>query len=133
MHFFFNGSSSPFKGQASYSVRNHFSQTVGLLGQVISPSQGRYLNTGQHKQNKRTQTSMPRVGFEPTIPASERVKTIHALDRATTVTGLYIHTWVNLTVDKVKIKFIAFIYCLLNDAVSISDYARWKGSVIVER
>jgi hypothetical protein len=29
--------------------RNNFSQTVGLLGRVISPSQGRYLNTGQHK------------------------------------------------------------------------------------
>jgi hypothetical protein len=29
--------------------RNHFSQTVGLLGWVISPSQGLYLNTGQHK------------------------------------------------------------------------------------
>jgi hypothetical protein len=33
----------------------------------ISPSQGRYLHTGQHKQNKHTQTSMPPVGFEPTI------------------------------------------------------------------
>jgi hypothetical protein len=42
--------------------RNHFSQTVGFLGRVISPSQGRYLNTGQHKQriNAYThQTSMP--------------------------------------------------------------------------
>jgi hypothetical protein len=29
--------------------RNHFSQTVGLLGRVISPTQGRYLHTGQHK------------------------------------------------------------------------------------
>jgi hypothetical protein len=28
--------------------RNHFLQTVGLLGRVISPSQGRYVNTGQH-------------------------------------------------------------------------------------
>jgi hypothetical protein len=28
------------------------SQTVGLLGWVISSSQGLYLNTGQHKQNK---------------------------------------------------------------------------------
>jgi hypothetical protein len=26
-----------------------FTQTVGLLGPVISPSQGRYLHTGQHK------------------------------------------------------------------------------------
>jgi hypothetical protein len=44
-------------------------QSVGLLGRGISPSQVRYLHTGQHKQNKRTQTSMPWVGFEPTIPA----------------------------------------------------------------
>jgi hypothetical protein len=36
-------------------------------------------------QNKRTQTSMPRVGFEPTIPASERANTVHILDRAATV------------------------------------------------
>jgi hypothetical protein len=33
-------------------------------------------------QNKRTQTSMPRVGFEPTTPAFERAKTVLALDRA---------------------------------------------------
>jgi hypothetical protein len=38
-------------------------------------------------QNKRTQTSMPRVGFEPTIPVFERTKTVHALDRAATVIG----------------------------------------------
>jgi hypothetical protein len=29
---------------------------------------------------------MPCVGFEPTIPASERAKTVHALDRAVAVT-----------------------------------------------
>jgi hypothetical protein len=64
-------------------------QSVGLLGRVIRPSQGLYLYIGQHKQNKRThtQTSMPQVGFEPTIPASERAKTVHALDRSATVTG----------------------------------------------
>jgi hypothetical protein len=38
-------------------------------------------------ENKRTQTSMSRVGFEPTIPVFEREKTIHALDRAATVIG----------------------------------------------
>jgi hypothetical protein len=56
-------------------------QTVGLLGRVISSSQGLYLNTGQHKHRINTythQTSMPCVGFEPTIPASERAKTVHA-------------------------------------------------------
>jgi hypothetical protein len=30
---------------------------------------------------------MPWVGFEPTVPASERAKTVHALDRSATVTG----------------------------------------------
>jgi hypothetical protein len=33
-------------------------------------------------QSKRTQTSMPRVGLEPTIPVFEREKTVHVLDRA---------------------------------------------------
>jgi hypothetical protein len=30
---------------------------------------------------------MPWVGFEHTIPASERAKTVHTLDRSATVTG----------------------------------------------
>jgi hypothetical protein len=30
---------------------------------------------------------MPRVGFEPTITASELAKTVHALDSSATVTG----------------------------------------------
>jgi hypothetical protein len=29
--------------------RNNFSQSVGLLGRVISPPQGNYVNTGEHK------------------------------------------------------------------------------------
>jgi hypothetical protein len=65
-------------------------QTVGLLGRVISSSQGLYLNTGQHKDRINTytyQTSMPYVGFKPTIQASKRAKTVHALDCSATVTG----------------------------------------------
>jgi hypothetical protein len=38
-------------------------------------------------QNKHTQTSMPQVGFELTIPVFERAKTVHTLGRATTVIG----------------------------------------------
>jgi hypothetical protein len=30
---------------------------------------------------------MPWVGYEPTTPASERAKTVHALDRSATVSG----------------------------------------------
>jgi hypothetical protein len=38
-------------------------------------------------QNKRTQTSMPQVEFEPMILVFVRAKTVHALGRAVTVIG----------------------------------------------
>jgi hypothetical protein len=37
--------------------------------------------------NKRSQTSMSQVEFEPTIPVFELVKTVHALERSATVIG----------------------------------------------
>jgi hypothetical protein len=38
------------------------------------------------------------VGFEHTVPASERAKTVHALDRSATVTGLYDYkVWILFT------------------------------------
>jgi hypothetical protein len=42
----------------------------------------------QHKQNKRTQTSMSRVGYELTIPVLERAKTVYDLDGAAPVIGV---------------------------------------------
>jgi hypothetical protein len=64
----------------------------------ISPSQGRYVHTEQHKHRiKRTQTSMSPVGFEPTIPVFRRAKTVHALDRAATVIGEFSFCKVNIT------------------------------------
>jgi hypothetical protein len=38
-------------------------------------------------QNKRRQISTPRVGFEPMVPVFEREKTVHALDRESTMIG----------------------------------------------
>ena len=43
-----------------------------------------YLTT--HNTHNR-QTSMPLVGFEPTVSAGERPQTSHTLDRAATATG----------------------------------------------
>jgi hypothetical protein len=63
-----------------------YTQSVGLLGRRISSSQGRYLTQTQHK---RTQTSMPRLGFESTTPMFERAKTVRALDCAATVIAHY--------------------------------------------
>jgi hypothetical protein len=67
-----------------------YTQSVGLLGCGFRPSQGRSLPTHMtaQTQNTRIQTSMPHMGFEATIPASERAKTIHALDSAATVIGI---------------------------------------------
>jgi hypothetical protein len=70
--------------------RNNFSHTLGILGHVISPSKGSYLTTEQHEHRINActhQTAMPWVGFKPTIPASERAKKVHALDRAAIVTS----------------------------------------------
>jgi ubiquitin C-terminal hydrolase len=46
-------------------------------------------------QNKRTQTSISQVEFEPTITAFERVKTVHASDLASTMIGSYCHMLAN--------------------------------------
>jgi hypothetical protein len=43
-------------------------------------------------QNKRTQTCMPRVGFELMTPVFERAKTVHALDCVDTAIG-YSSVW----------------------------------------
>jgi hypothetical protein len=40
-------------------------------------------------QNKRTETTMPQVGVEPTIPVFERAKTVHDIDRAAAVNGKF--------------------------------------------
>jgi hypothetical protein len=57
-----------------------YTQLVGLLGRGITPRKA-----ATYTQNIRTQTSIPRVGFEPTIPVFERATTVHDLDRAATV------------------------------------------------
>jgi hypothetical protein len=53
-------------------------------------------------QNKRKQTSMPRVGIELTTPVFEGAKTVHASDRAVTVIG-------SLSIVKYKIRYSWFI------------------------
>jgi hypothetical protein len=84
-----------------------FFRFVGLLGRGISPSQSRYIYIEQHKHR-----SMPRVGFEPTIPASEQAKTVHALDRAATVIVSYMYTILNLLIRKECKYYLTCISCI---------------------
>jgi hypothetical protein len=82
-YYYYYGSTALCWAVAAFSVSWSYTQSAGLTGRGNRPSQGLYLRT----QNKRRETSMPRVGFEPTIPAFERAKTIHALDHAASVIG----------------------------------------------
>jgi hypothetical protein len=75
---------SPSLGPGLFFIFLIFFTQTELLGWVISSSQGRYPHTGQ----RRHRHSWPWVGFEPTIPAFERTKTVHALDRAAIMIGL---------------------------------------------
>jgi hypothetical protein len=66
-----------------------YTQSLGLLGQGISPSQGGATYTQKTQtRNKRTQTSMPWVGFEPTILMFGLAQTVHRLDSAATVIAI---------------------------------------------
>jgi hypothetical protein len=56
---FFSQALQPPWALAPFSVSWSFLQTVGLLGRVISSSQGLYLNTGQHKHRINTYTKHP--------------------------------------------------------------------------
>jgi hypothetical protein len=60
------------------SVRSCYRQSRGLLGGGISTSQGRYIQT---------QTSMPRMGFEPKTVVFKVAKTIRTLYTAATGIG----------------------------------------------
>jgi hypothetical protein len=75
----------PLLGHGSFFSFFIYTQSAGLFGTRNKPV-SRPLPTHRttQTQNKRTQTSMPRVGFEPTTPVFERAKTVHALDRAAT-------------------------------------------------
>jgi hypothetical protein len=85
----------------------------------MGPSQGRYLHT-QHEQNKRTQTSMPLVGFEPTISVFERGKEVYALDRVATVSGeRELCHWKSLSITDGNKDNVAQSACLMHSAVLV--------------
>jgi hypothetical protein len=97
-------------------------KTVGRTSWTGEPPIARPLPT--QTQNKHRQTSMPWVRFEPTIPAFERAKTCHALDRAATVIGRHIiHTFTNF----VSITFLSQ-QRKYGDGANLCCYARQSSS-----
>jgi hypothetical protein len=65
------------------------SRSVGRTPWTGDQLVARPLPVHKHRKTHTTQTFNihPWVGFEPTVPASARAKTIHALDCSATVTG----------------------------------------------
>jgi hypothetical protein len=88
--FFFLWLHSPICAWASsfrgFMVTHLRHTTVGRTPLDEGPARRRDLYLTSHNTHKR-QTSMPPVGFEPTILVSERPKT-HALDRTATGIGI---------------------------------------------
>jgi hypothetical protein len=126
----FNGlsiyrSTAPVDLGSVYSFLIH-TESVGLLGRGISPSQGRYLHTVEHKTySKRTQTSLLRMRFEPTIPVFERAKTVHALDHAATIIGLQRNTRPYIPEGSTLHATIYLLCVLSNVRVNILHY--WQN------
>jgi hypothetical protein len=73
---------------AALSVSWSYTQSVGLLGRGISPSQGRYLHAEQHKHRINARRHLC-LEWDSNLRSqySRRRKTVHALDRAATVMG----------------------------------------------
>jgi hypothetical protein len=72
-----------------FQTLNLFTESVRLLGRGDQPvASSLTVNRVAQTQNKRTQTSMSQVGFEPRVLVFERAKTVNALDRTANVIGL---------------------------------------------
>jgi hypothetical protein len=74
-------------------------------------------------QNKRTQTPMPWVWFEPATSVFKRTKTVHFLDRAASVIGDFTY---NVNIKKIPskltlLKSCLFLVCpsMLHDALNL--------------
>jgi hypothetical protein len=81
----------------SFLLFNHFTdgRTPWTSDQPVARPLSKHRTT--QTQINAHKTSMPCVGFEHTITASERAKTVHALDRSATVT------------DRQKFTFVLFL------------------------
>jgi hypothetical protein len=88
--FFFLWRYSPNSGVGLPPWNSPFHFSLLHLGQaiVVRPLPvHKHRKTHARTHTNKHQTSMPWVGREPMIPASERAKTVHASDRSATVTS----------------------------------------------
>jgi hypothetical protein len=77
--------------RADFSVSWSFTdgRTSWTGDQLVERPLSKHRTIQTQKNVDTHQTSMPWVGYKPTIPASERAKTVHASDRSATMTGVW--------------------------------------------
>jgi hypothetical protein len=94
--FFFTGSTASLGPGLCCQFHDRFTdgRTPWTSDQLVARSLPKHRTTQTHNKHIH-QTSMPCVGFEPAIPASELAKTVHASDRSATVTGIMLLTPIN--------------------------------------
>jgi hypothetical protein len=93
LFFFFTGSTAPLDPASAFQFHDHFTDGRTLLtsDQLVARPLPKH-RTSQTQIKHVHETFMRCVGFEPTIPASERAMAVHALDRSATVTGFSLFT-----------------------------------------
>jgi hypothetical protein len=78
---------------------------------------------------------MPRVGFEPTIPAFKRAKTFHALDRAANVIGTFNYSHKKIHIGCLPFRsvlsrnFLISVVILLQSNIFLHSQLDVNGSV----
>jgi hypothetical protein len=127
---------------------------VGILGRVISPSQGLYLH--RTTQHRKTRTNIHTLSGIRTHNPSNQPAKAHASDRKATVTGTGELQYDKSNLKKIRTEFnnkwspaillkvdevlnvlmnewiYLFIYGLFNDAVNISDLRASNDRMISE-
>jgi hypothetical protein len=92
-----------------------YTQSVGLLGGGISPSQGRYLHTEQQKHNKRTQTYMPRAirTHDPSVRASEDGSCLRPRGHCDRLSKRMLPTYADINTEELWIQSVVTEYILI--------------------
>jgi hypothetical protein len=114
----------PWTLTSAFQFHDHFTdgRTPWTSDQLVA----RPLPKHKHRINTHThQTSMPWVGFESTIPASERAKRAHDLNRSATVTGVF-SIRVNLLRSKSRLGLLkTYLFCGM-PSISKVTVSYWK-------
>jgi hypothetical protein len=126
IYFFSLALQHPWAVASDFQFFDHFTdgRILWTSDQFVARSLPKHMTI--QTQNKHIHTpSMSCVGFEPTIPASERAKTVHALDHSATVTGITVSKTVKFKRISIRHKVYMPIFSESRDSVvGIGDWVR---------